>query len=207
MTAGRRSRDNRGVAIVHTLPPELEAFRAEFDNLAGTAETVSAPLSDDQFNWQPAPDRWSVAQCLEHLNATARAYLPVLDDAISDAIRKGVYGPGPYQYNFLGRLAVRRMEPPVTRPFKAPRHFLPQPRRRKQETLPAFRAYQTQYIDRLRQANGLDLARAKVHSPIAGYTWVRIPLGSAFAMMLAHERRHIWQARQVVASRAFPGRT
>ena len=193
------------MAIVHSLPPELEAFRADFDGLADAAAEAAAPLSDDQFNWQPEPGRWSVSQCLEHLNATARAYLPVLDDAISDAIRMGVYGPGPYQYNFLGRRAVRWMEPPVTRRFKAPRPFLPQPRRNKQETLPAFRAYQTQYIDRLRQANGLDLARARVHSPLVGYTWIKIPLGSAFAMMIAHERRHLWQARQVLAARAFPG--
>jgi DinB superfamily len=192
------------MAIVHALPPALEAYRADFDALADAAQETAAPLSDEQFNWQPESGRWSVSQCLEHLNATARAYLPVLDDAISEAIRRGVYGPGPYRYNFLGRRAVRWMEPPVTHRFKAPQPFLPQQRRNKQETIPAFRAYQIQYIDRLRQANGLDLARARVHSPLVGYTWIRIPLGSAFAMMIAHERRHLWQARQVLAARAFP---
>lgn len=187
---------------MHALPPELEAFRAEFDGFADEAAALAKPLSDDQFNWQPAPDEWSIAQCLEHLNATTRAYLPTLDVGIEEAIRKGVYGPGPYHYNLIGRLLVRSMEPPVKRRFTAPKAFLPQPRRSKGETLPAFRAYQTQLIDRLRQAHGLDLARARVASP--AYAWLRMPLGSAFGMMVAHERRHLWQALQVLGKRSFP---
>jgi hypothetical protein len=29
-------------------------------------------------------------------------------------------------------------------------------------------------------------------------------LNSAFALMAAHERRHLWQARQVIAAPGFP---
>jgi hypothetical protein len=59
-----------------------------------------------------------------------------------------------------------------------------------------------QYIDRLRQANGLDLSRARVRSPAS--KWLRMPLGSGFAVMTAHERRHLWQARRVTSSPGFP---
>ena len=62
----------------------------------------------------------------------------------------------------------------------------------------AFHAYQVQYIDRLRQSSGLDLARARVSSPAVN--WLRIPLGSSFAVMAAHERRHLWQAARIVES-------
>ena len=70
------------------------------------------------------------------------------------------------------------------------------------ETLAAFRAYQVQFIDRLRQANGLDLSRARVRSPAV--RWLRLPLGSGFALVVAHERRHLKQARNVIADPAFP---
>jgi len=66
----------------------------------------------------------------------------------------------------------------------------------------AFRAYQVQYVDRLHQANGLDLARARMVSPVL--RWLRMPLGSGFAMMLAHERRHLAQARRVLSAEGFP---
>ena len=35
----------------------------------------------------------------------------------------------------------------------------------------------------------IDLARARVASPVV--SWIRMPLGSAFEMTIAHERRHL----------------
>jgi hypothetical protein len=120
----------------------------------------------------------------------------VLDEGIADAIRRGLYGPGPYTYNWVGRVFVWIMEPPVRVRAKAPKPFQPAPSRPRRDIMAAFHAYQVQYIDRLRQASGLDLARARVASPVV--RWLRMPLGSAFAVMLAHERRHLEQARRVI---------
>jgi hypothetical protein len=184
------------------LTPEIDAFRVEFERLSAEAEALVAPLSEAQFNWQPAPGSWSVAECIEHLNVTARLYLPNLDEGIADAIRRGLYADGPFTYNWIGRLASGIMEPPAKFKVKAPKTFHPAPRRSRHDIMAAFRAYQVQYIDRLRQANGLDLARARVSSP-AG-RWLRIPLGSGFALMTAHERRHLWQAGRVTSNPAFP---
>ena len=143
---------------------------------------------------------WSIAECLDHLNATARVYLPALDEGISDAIRRGVYGEGPYKYNWLGRLSVRFSDTRLR--LKAPVNMRPGEGRTRREIVAAFRAYQVQYIDRLRQANGVDLARARVRVPASG--WIRIPLGSAFAVMVAHTRRHMAQARRVMEATDFP---
>src|SRR5678815_4165939 len=55
----------------------------QFEELANDADALVGPLSDAQFSWQPlvtkaSADRprygWSVAQCIDHLNATARMY-------------------------------------------------------------------------------------------------------------------------------------
>jgi hypothetical protein len=184
------------------LTPQIDAFRVEFERLSMAAEALVAPLSEAQFNWQPAPGSWSVAECIDHLNVTARLYLPSLDEGIADAIRRGLYAEGPFTYNWIGRLVARFMEPPATLKVRAPKTFQPAPQRARQEIMAAFRAYQVQYIDRLRQANGLDLTRARVSSP-AG-RWLRIPLGSGFALMTAHERRHLWQAGRVTSSPGFP---
>jgi hypothetical protein len=183
-----------------TLSPELDEFRKEFERLADEARAAAGGLTDEQFNWAPE-GRWSIAQCLEHLNTTARAYLPALDDGIADAIRRGLYGAGPFRYNLIGRLMAKSMEPPPRFSVKAPKVFQPGPPRSRQETLAAFGAYQVQFIDRLRQANGLDLARSRVKSP-AG--WMRLPLGSTFALTAAHERRHLWQAHRVMEDPRFP---
>ena len=184
-----------------TLAPEIDQFRSQFERLSTDADALTAPLSDEQFIWRPGPDSWSIAECLDHLNATARVYLPALDEGIADAIRRGVYGEGPFKYNWLGRLSVRFSDMRIR--FEAPDDVQPGVGRSRREILAAFRAYQVQYVDRLRQANGIDLARARVRVPVTA--WLRIPLGSGFALVVAHSRRHLAQAQRVTEAEHFPG--
>ena len=81
------------------LAPEIDAYRQEFEQLAVDADAFVAPLSEDQFTWQPRPGAWSVAQCIDHLNVTARHYLPRLDEGIAEAMRRGMYGEGPFKHD------------------------------------------------------------------------------------------------------------
>jgi hypothetical protein len=184
------------------LAPEVDDLRKQFERISSDADALAQPLRDDQFNWQPSPGAWSIGECFDHLNSTARVYLPKLDEAISEAIRGGVYGEGPFSYAWLGRLFVWLNEPPPRARLKAPQAFHPKPNRSRHEVMAAIRAYQVQFVDRLRQANGLDLGRARVASPVA--KWLRVSLGSGFALMAAHERRHLWQARMVTQAPGFP---
>jgi hypothetical protein len=190
------------VAGYLTLAPELSRFREQFERLARDAESIAGNLTDDQFNWKPPSGGWSVAQCIEHLNISIRSYLPALDEGIADAIRRGLYGEGPFRYGWFARTFVRSVGPGRRMKFKAPAAWAPPDSRPRQETLAAFRAYQVQCIDRLRQANGLDLSRARVKSPASSL--LRLPLGAAFATLVAHAQRHLEQARRVLAEPAFP---
>jgi hypothetical protein len=184
------------------LAPELDEFRRQFEQLANEADALVAPLNDAQFTWHPRPNAWSIADCIDHLNVTARMYLPVLDEGIANAIRQGQYSEGPYAYWWLARMFVRMLEPPPRLRTKTPAAFRPPTGRTRHEIMAAFRAYQVQYIDRLRQANGLVLARARARSPVV--SWMVFPLGCGFAAMAAHERRHLWQAGQVMQAPGFP---
>lgn len=197
-----RSMANQGPLA---LAREIDDFRKQFEQISADADALVTPLSEEQFVWKPGPNRWSIAECLEHMNATARAYLPAIDEGIADAIRYGAYAEGPFQYSLVGRIFSRMMEPPARFRMRAAPDKQPGPERPKRETLAGFRAYQVQYVDRLRQANGIDLSRSCVRSPLA--SWIRIPLGSAFAAMAAHERRHLWQARKITEMAGFPSAT
>jgi hypothetical protein len=197
-----RSMANQGPLA---LAREIDDFRKQFEQISADADALVTPLGEEQFVWKPGPNRWSIAECLEHMNATARAYLPAIDEGIADAIRYGAYAEGPFQYSLVGRIFSRMMEPPARFRMRAAPDKQPGPERPKRETLAGFRAYQVQYVDRLRQANGIDLSRSCVRSPLA--SWIRIPLGSAFAAMAAHERRHLWQARKITEMAGFPSAT
>ncbi len=185
------------------LSPDLQALREQFEAVADDARSLTQPLSDEQFNWRPHSAGWSVAMCLEHLNATARWYLPMIDEGIAEAMQLGRYGEGPFTYSWLERLLIRRTEPPPWPRLKTPAAVLPQADRKRAEVMSALLAYQVQYVDRLRQASGVHLTRARVSSPMSSL--IRLSLGGSFLLMAAHERRHLWQARQLTREPGFPG--
>src|SRR5262249_27412667 len=66
-----------------------------------------------------------------------------------------------------------------------------------------FQRWQDEIAARLRESNGLDLRRAKYVWPFWPVKW---SLGASFQLLLAHERRHIWQARQVRQDPDFSAR-
>jgi hypothetical protein len=95
------------------------------------------------------------------------------------------------------------MEPPPKRRLRTSRRILPQRVEGVSELLAGFDAMHAALIERLRQSRGLDLSRVKVRSPLLPI--LRFQLGATFGVLVAHERRHLWQARQVRQELRFPG--
>lgn len=182
----------------------IAALRAEFETAATDARDLLAGVGDPAFNWRRAPGTWSMAECLDHLNLTGRKYLRALDRAIEEGRVKGMLGAGPFRYGLLESWTVRAMDAPPMFRMKAPKAFVPASEARLAESLAAFVALQDEFQERLARADGLDLAKVKARSPVSRH--LKFSLGKAFAAIAAHQRRHLWQARQLRNDPAFPTR-
>jgi hypothetical protein len=183
--------------------PELEAMIEEIDAIKAEGRAVAADLTDTQLNWHPGPDRWSVAECVAHLNVSVRHTLPAFDRAIADARAKGKTAAGPFTYGWFSRWMVGSMEPPPKRRMGTFKIFsLPAGATyRGAELITEFLSVRDQLAERVRQSDGLDLARVRVVSPVNRL--LRMPLGAYLAFVITHDRRHLWQARQVRSSSGF----
>jgi hypothetical protein len=179
---------NRSAELI----PELQKYYSQVEEIKRDTEDLARGLSEAQFNWRPGAEKWSIGECLEHLNITARLYWPIIAEAITNARVNGWFSPGPYKRPWLGSLLISLAEPPPKMRFKAPRRFRP----------PADMAFQDRLLDLIRDANGVDLGRPKIHSPATKL--IKITLGQSFGLITAHERRHLWQARQVRDDLNFP---
>lgn len=76
------------------LQPPLEVYQRQFEALQDDARQLAEGLDRAQVNWAPAPDKWSIAQCLAHLNKVDRAYIRNLGRGIDEARDKGLVGSG-----------------------------------------------------------------------------------------------------------------
>jgi hypothetical protein len=48
-------------------------------------EIIVAPLSEVQFNWQVAANKWSIGQCLKHLNIAGTDRLSTVESLVAKA--------------------------------------------------------------------------------------------------------------------------
>src|SRR6476660_3052381 len=99
-------------STTESLVPELESLRKQIEDIVADAHKLTAGVSQRQFNWQPKPGRWSMAQCLAHLNVVGAIQLPRIEASIRLAREQGVAGSGPYRHGFVGRCFVSLIEPP-----------------------------------------------------------------------------------------------
>ena len=187
------------------LSAPLDEYVRQFEDLARDAHDLTASLSAEQFNWSPEAGRWSIAQCLDHLNAVAKPYAEALTRGIAEAKSRGqAAGPG-VSYSWLERWMIRSLEPPPGRRLPAPKMFAPAASADHYQVdgvVSEFTTIRAGLIELLELANAVDVGRAKITSPVTRF--LRLRIGAAFAFLAAHDRRHIWQARQVRKSSGFP---
>ena len=180
---------------------ELGDYQRQFCAIKQDARELVAGMNDTALAWRPEPGRWSIGENLLHLNLVGEQYVKAIDECIAGARESELFSSGPFRYAFFSSLLVEGMEPPACRKLRTTRAVTPPPDAPVAAALPTFLHLQDQLAELLKRAEGLDLARATLVSPLMRR--VRHSLGLAFAFVAAHERRHLWQAREVRNSASF----
>ncbi|MCC7180310.1 MAG: DinB family protein [Acidobacteria bacterium] len=186
------------------LPAELQDLIDQVDAAEADARTLVRGLDDRQANWQPdGGQAWSIAQCLDHLARMNSFYV----EAVLPRVRRAAEGSvAPFESlapTWLGRKFVESMEPPVTRRFKVPAaRVAPASDMPVADALAAFGNSHTRYRELVRLCAGLDPNRVRVPNPFFKWVWMRA--STVLLVIPAHDRRHLWQARRVLARPDFP---
>lgn len=166
-----------------------EAFRACKDEAA----VLTADLSSKAFNRPPEPGAWSVGQCLDHLNEAGRLLVPRLEAALAEAPRRGRQAKRP-RLGLLDRLFAWANGPDAWLKLPAPSAYCPKGSTLNTEcTVRAFQALQDDLAACTDAAEGHDWSSVKVVSPASRF--LRLSAGGWLAGTLAHQRRHLQQAR------------
>ena len=165
------------------------------DDLAAATRRADA-LAEATFAIRPAPERWSPAECVQHLTLTTAALLPSLDAALAQA-PAGFPATRPYRRGLLGAALAWSLEPGRGR-YPTTAAFVPVATGTRDQVLAAFRESQEALAVRLGRAAGLNLTRIRVRSPFNAR--LRYNGYAALCIVVVHQRRHLAQAE--VAGRA-----
>src|SRR5262245_66432549 len=141
------------------MTPELRQMLDQLDAIRRDGEAIASGLTDSQFNWQPDPGRWSIGQCLNHLNVGVAMVLPAVDRAIASGRDQGKTSPGPFRYGWFSRLAIASLEPPPRWRMKIPMKRLAVTWHGAGDVLSEFARLRDQLGYGVRTAGGLGRAR------------------------------------------------
>jgi len=176
----------------------IDEVEKELNEATARAWTLVNSTDGRLFTVRPNPSSWSAAECLSHLSISSELMIPVLESALSDARSRGLLTKHKPKMDVMGRILKWFLEPPISKRVKTPGRFVPRSVRAKAEAFGEFAAHQSKLTDLLHAARELDLNKIKVVSPFDKR--VRYNLYSAFRILIAHQRRHLWQAEQAVAA-------
>jgi hypothetical protein len=158
---------------------------------------LTSALTEAQFHAKPPDGGWSVSYCLEHLVLTGNAFLPKWDVALKEAGRRKSCREDGFAYSWWQRRTLLLLEPPYTIRRKTRRLLEPCAHRPIHHTVERFLNMHRSVLGRIESSLGLDVMQTKAQSPFNSWVWY--PLGFSFDLALAHERRHLWQAREAAA--------
>jgi hypothetical protein len=153
-------------------------------------------LGPEQLTRRPDPGKWSIAECLAHLNVTGTMMQKTIGSAIQRGKTGKIAGQGPFKSGAIGGLFMWIAEPPPKFKIKAPARILPPTNiTDPSQVVTEFLRLQDEWARLVREADTLDLNKIKVKTGFPGLPAMR--LGATIPWMMAHQRRHLLQAEAV----------
>lgn len=176
------------------MQPQLQEVIEDFGAALERLHQLARDVPSEAWPRRPEPSRWSVGECVAHLNLTAKAFLPPLRDALERGRRMGGPAPERYRRDPIGWLLWRSQAPPVRMRVKTTPPFVPAGDQPPAELIREFERLQEEQVACVRKADGLPLGRLRIGSPFDPR--VKYNLFSALTILPRHQHRHLWQAEQ-----------
>ena len=183
------------------LKADLPSLITAANNIAADAKSTFGGLTPTQLNWKPSAERWSVAQCFDHLLTTNKGYFPPIEGVIA-GIKPTFWQRIPVLPGLAGKLLIKSLDPKSTRKIKAPGKFQPAQSDISASVIDDFVDQQTRIVDKMKSTEHLDLENIIITSPVAAA--ITYSLMDAYRVIVVHEARHFQQARRVTEEAAFP---
>jgi hypothetical protein len=145
----------------------LQTVVEEANKNSQEAQRLVTDLSEGQMSWTSSPDRWSIAQCLDHLAVTSREFNPYFTAAIKRGREKWpITSAIPYRPTRMGGWLIRQVVPETTRKVPAPKVFRPSQSPAIEDALEKFLTQQTEFLRFVREAEAVNYNRTRLRSPV-----------------------------------------
>ena len=180
----------------------VQPYTDILSEVSQAAEQHFRPLSKAQLNWKPHPDKWSIAQCLDHLIRANEGYLEQFERIKSGQKRNSLWERLPFLPTLFGNFLLKAVDPANRQKVPAPKRFRPARSNFPPEVLDNFLAHNRTAIRSIEQLLAGQLHQYRLTSPVSPVLTLRFD--QAVKLIAFHEQRHLQQALRVMEVEGFP---
>lgn len=181
------------------LPAEIASA---LEAIASDSESVFGPLDARRLNWRPDAQQWSIAQCFDHLLNANRLMLAAAEAALTGAAPRTIWQRLPLLPGVLGRALIRSQSPDGRRKYTAPLQARPSASDLAPDIVRRFVEQQREAARKVRPLDSVRGAQIIMTSPFVRAVTYSVLDG--WRIVVAHDHRHVEQAKRVLQAREFP---
>lgn len=153
-------------------------------------------LDKETFNARPDANSWSVAQCIDHLYTVNASYFEPLEQVLNGEYKRHWMSRVGFMVNFFGKMILNSVQPRRRKKLRTFGIWEPEQSALGTELIEQF-AEQQEELKKLIAASEELINAGQVISSPANRTIV-YRLATACEIIVAHEERHIVQAREAL---------
>lgn len=168
------------------------------DKITQDCQAWYGQLDEAHLNWQPNANTWSIAQNLEHLMVVNRSYYPLVESLRAGTLKLPWIAKVPFLVRSMGNLILKSVQPDYKGKTKTFTIWQPRSSALPYDQVHLFEEHQTELKAFISSCSDLIEQGAVIYSP--ANKRIAYKLEVAFDIMVAHEARHLQQARQVLAA-------
>lgn len=159
-------------------------------------------LSEEQINWKPSSETWSIAECVDHLVVTNKLYLKEIDKQFAQKQIKTDCSRAEVKHKWLSKFIIKAVDPANIKKSKTFPVFMPSMSNFSKEVFDNFYKVQINLVNLISSANDFDLNEYIMSSPAAKI--VKENFCDVLDIIRLHDRRHFNQADKLFNHSNFP---
>ncbi len=173
----------------------MEKWINGIDEVTELAKGAFGGLTEEELNWKPTNETWSIAQHLHHLIVINSSYFPIIEALEKMELKIPFYLRIPSLVRWMGNLIYNSVKPEQTKKIKTFPIWEPSTSTISGDIVARFEAHQQSLKEQIQYAEGLLQKGSLIHSP--AHNKIVYTLERAFDIIVAHEMRHFNHAKEV----------
>ena len=173
----------------------MNNWKQEIQSLSEAYKKLAEKLGPKLLYTRPHPDQWSLSEILAHLIVINESYFPSFK-----ALKAGTYkSPLLSKMGFIGSLMgkeiLKSVQPQTQKKIKTFPIWDPEQLEESSDILNRFLQHQKELIQEFEACASLLPQNPVLYSPASKMIFYH--LGTAFEIILSHEKRHLLQAERL----------